>query len=731
MRKSKRFLAILLAILIICGGVIGVSAAVRKTTSGGKVMVISAEELNYGYGYWDSESMEGYVTSDRTQNVTLNTSQTVSEVKVTEGQEVKKGDVLLVYDMKQTEINLEKAELKLEQLKQSLKNAEEGLKKLKNMSPSSGGMADEADEPDDEEDEDEKEKKPVKQPKATLSLTGNSKPYYDNSSEASAPGTEENPYRFLVMAGAKVNADFINMVQKLQGQNQSCYFVLELRENDVWEGRLIRAWKQDASDVVSPDKDWEGVVDPDNEKPILPTKTFAEIEEMEEKLKTNEEEIKKLKTDIEKLTKELEVLKQPDTNKSSDSQPSTNTQETADSQETTPGAQNTGEDPAQNIDELTEAIRKLNEENAQLKQKIEELEKASVTNDSSNTEEEIISSSSSSSAEPTALRAGVPVVQTAVYQKITPVSGAVTAGFTAGSSGVVSTLTALEAEEDDAEEADDADSDSDDDESDTEADTDSSAGSLADIDEDAEYTREELTDAQKQQQETIADLKLDIREAEIKVKTAKKALEDGSVKAALDGVVTKVADPATYERDGTPFIRVSGSKGIAIKGGLPEKLLSTIREGDQISVASWTSGVQYTATITEISPYPDSSGMFDSGAGYNNSYYPFTAIVDDEDAQIEDNDWVQISIDANTLAQDDGFYLMRAFVLEEGTSAYVYKRGEDGLLHRQDVVLGKLSGDSYEIKDGLTGEDWVAFPYGKTVKEGAQTREGTMEELYN
>ena len=35
MKKSKRFLAILLAILIICGGVIGVSAAVRKTTSGG------------------------------------------------------------------------------------------------------------------------------------------------------------------------------------------------------------------------------------------------------------------------------------------------------------------------------------------------------------------------------------------------------------------------------------------------------------------------------------------------------------------------------------------------------------------------------------------------------------------------------------------------------------------------------------------------------------------------
>ena len=214
------------------------------------------------------------------------------------------------------------------------------------------------------------------------------------------------------------------------------------------------------------------------------------------------------------------------------------------------------------------------------------------------------------------------------------------------------------------------------------------------------------------------------------MKKAKKALEEGSVKAILDGTVTRVEDLETARADGTPFITVSGSSGIAIRGGLPEKFLGTISEGNQISVASWTNGMQYTATISEISPYPDTSGMFESG-GYNNSYYPFIAIIDDEDAEMEDNDWVQISVDANTLAQDDGFYLMRAFVLEDGNNGYVYKRGEDGLLHRQDVKLGKLSGDSYEILSGLTAEDWVAFPYGKAVKEGAQSREGTLDELYN
>jgi len=181
MSRKKRILAIIITTALICGAVVGVSAGVRHTTSGGKVMVVPAEELNYGYGYWEGESMEGYVTSDRTQNVRLSSSQSVKEIKVEEGQQIKKGDVLLEYDMTQTEINLEKAQLNLDLLKVSLGNAEEALMKLRNTSPSSGDGDDGSDrdaDDDDDDDNDEKEKA-VKKPKAADTLTGKSKPYYD------------------------------------------------------------------------------------------------------------------------------------------------------------------------------------------------------------------------------------------------------------------------------------------------------------------------------------------------------------------------------------------------------------------------------------------------------------------------------------------------------------------------------------------------------------------------
>ena len=61
---------------------------------------------------------------------------------------------------------------------------------------------------------------------------------------------------------------------------------------------------------------------------------------------------------------------------------------------------------------------------------------------------------------------------------------------------------------------------------------------------------------------------------------------------------------------------------------------------------------------------------------------------------------------------------------------YVMKRGEDGLLMKQYIEVGKTSGEGYEILSGVTTDDYLAFPYGKEVKEGAKTREGTIDELY-
>ena len=40
------------------------------------------------------------------------------------------------------------------------------------------------------------------------------------------------------------------------------------------------------------------------------------------------------------------------------------------------------------------------------------------------------------------------------------------------------------------------------------------------------------------------------------------------------------------------------------------------------------------------------------------------------------------------------------------------------------------SGYSVIVKGGLSEDDLIAFPYGKDVKEGAKTREVTLDQMY-
>ena len=57
------------------------------------------------------------------------------------------------------------------------------------------------------------------------------------------------------------------------------------------------------------------------------------------------------------------------------------------------------------------------------------------------------------------------------------------------------------------------------------------------------------------------------------------------------------------------------------------------------------------------------------------------------------------------------------------------------LTERQQIVLGALCTASTaslnaRLREGLTAEDLIAFPYGKNVKPGAAAQEGDMSNLY-
>ena len=243
------------------------------------------------------------------------------------------------------------------------------------------------------------------------------------------------------------------------------------------------------------------------------------------------------------------------------------------------------------------------------------------------------------------------------------------------------------------------------------------------------YSYAELQKLKAEKAAQIKELDVNIRLAQVEYDKMKAEIEDGTVYAEFDGVVSTLSDPDTAYQMNEPVLKLSGGGGFYIEGTISELALDTIHVGDVLSVTSWTDYCQYEATVESVSDYPSSSYGWSDG-NTNVSYYPFTVFVDDS-ANLQEGEYVDISLNS-TQSGSSNFYLEKPFVLQENGRSYVYVAGEDGKLEKRALSTGgELWGSYVEVLGGISMDDYIAFPYGKAVKDGAKTEASTLDTLYN
>ncbi len=770
--SKKRITAALIAIVLTFAAVAGIAAAVRATTAS-TVAVIPVSDLNYGnYLDWQN-NVTGKITTEAEQNIYLSDTEKVQEVAVQEGQVVRKGDVLLRYDTESTRLSLEKEKVKREKIELDIEVAKENIKTLENASADSDGgdfglIGDFI-----ETDPAEVLAKASVHEKV---LRADAKPVSEGS-EYEILGTEFAPYVFLCKGDSVImTKDFIKKWQKEAEKLQFKQLYIELAVLDEAQ-KLQKAWIQDIM-LLDPNYDIEvdlrtgktsyaAMNDPEQMAALL-RKILLDVPENERGawlaamfdklmvLTEKEEEQTERGALFAAMLNELGKEEQADFAAEFAAAASLLDDKTL-SFMLKSLAENLKPEQIKEIDpavichffgmlseeQLKVLLEEREEEIRALLEKAEQEKPQPVDGSGQASGDGAGTSGGSGNGEGAATDEGpendpeasgtqnsqsVPDEGSDEQEKADPESAREPEAAPQEESQEPEAEPVEEPSEPEPEQQENSGAGGS--EPSTATDTTSKNGGSKLLSSDTSYTSDELAKARREAKDKLRDLELNLRESDIKIEKARKALDKGVITADMNGVVKTAGDPKSPPTDGSAFITVAGSDGLFVRSGIKESKLGTLKEGDVVTVTSWQTGGQYEAEIRSISPYPDSTGMFDESG--TETYFPFTANILDREAVLQNGEWVGVSYKTSGSSAESGgtMSVMKAFVREEGSKKYVFVRGENNRLRKQYIVTGTLSDEGYEVLDGLSESDWIAFPYGKNVKEGAKTREASIRELY-
>ncbi len=232
------------------------------------------------------------------------------------------------------------------------------------------------------------------------------------------------------------------------------------------------------------------------------------------------------------------------------------------------------------------------------------------------------------------------------------------------------------------------------------------------------YKPSELKEAVENAEKEVARADLDYRIKSLELEVMKNTDDSGAVRAKVSGTVSKVQNKDNYNTQ-QPFVIVTATDEYYITGSIGEFYLDSINIGDTVSISSWDTGLTTDAVISSISDIPNTEDNYSGGGNGNTnvSNYEFKANFD-RSSGIEIGSAVNITL-SPAGQETGGLYIPKEFVRKDNSGNFVMKMNDNNQLEKVYVKVGRNLWDYYlEIKDGITMNDYIAFPYGNGEVEG-------------
>ena len=236
----------------------------------------------------------------------------------------------------------------------------------------------------------------------------------------------------------------------------------------------------------------------------------------------------------------------------------------------------------------------------------------------------------------------------------------------------------------------------------------------------------------------IQSTQIDLKEAELNLQAKEREvaqsemlMENAVVVSPVTGRVTAINESG-YDNYGNPlaYITIQQTGSFRVKGTLGELQRGGIMEGNRVRVVSRTDEtVFWLGTVTLVdyeSPTQENENAMYYGMSTDSmtasSKYPFYVELDSTEGLLL-GQHVYMELDIPEQEQSAAVRISSAFICyDEDGATYVWAE-RSGKLEKRFVTLGEYNfmTDMQEILDGLTEQDYIAFPDPELCVEGAPT----------
>ena len=235
----------------------------------------------------------------------------------------------------------------------------------------------------------------------------------------------------------------------------------------------------------------------------------------------------------------------------------------------------------------------------------------------------------------------------------------------------------------------------------------------------------------------IQTTQVDLKEAELNVKTkenevqkSEDLLKNAVVTSPIDGRVQNVSEDGTDNYGNPlPFITIQQIGSYRIKGTIGELQRGSITEGTRIKATSRTDATQtWTGTVALVDYENPTQGSGNNYGGVgsvdemtSSSKYPFYVDLESTDGLILGQHlYLEIFTEEG---QTSGHSISSGFICYDDDGTTFVWAEKNGKLEKREVTLGEYNPmtDTQEVVEGLSLEDYIAFPDAALCREGAPT----------